>query len=1082
MPEPSSPGPDEPALQSGARHPAPDDSTIGLGASGAGAAGSTIPERLGPYRVVRELGRGGMGVVLLAHDARLGRDIAIKLLPVDAGAADAVRERLLSEARALATMNHPNIATIHSLEEDADHHFITMELVEGRSLHERLRAGPLPIEETLSVVRQVVRGLEAAHAKGVIHRDLKPANIMLRPDGTAKVLDFGLAVQLRSAGDADPIAPESAQVAGTPGYMSPEQVRGEPTDARTDVWAVGCLLYECLNGRPLIAGRTLAERFRETLSLDPAAASTAGIPQRLDQVLQRCLAQRPADRLGTMHEVRALLEEEIAERALSAAAPALPTAAAVGNLPRRLTSFVGRAQDLSETARLLGEHRLLTLTGAGGCGKTRMALELAVRQQDLFAGGTWIAELAPLADPELVPATVATALGTKLAPGMPATNALTAALAQKPLLLILDNCEHLLDPCAELVTRLLDQCPGVRVLATSREALRVEGERVYALAPLTLPGGGVGAPRPTPTPRLSGSPPAAVPSPAPEPDADAVLLFVERARAVEPGFRIDATNRGTIHEICRRLDGIPLAIELAAARTHALSVDKIRDLLSDRFRLLTRGARSAQAHQSTLRMLIDWSFDRLDPLEQAVLRRVSVFRGAWSLEAVEAVGAGGDVDPWDALDLFTRLVEKSLVVRDVAAQSTGSARYYLYETVRAYAQEKLAEHPTEARATETRLRDYIVALTAEGDPGLRGRDQAQWAARLADALDDVRAVLSEAAADPHGAETALRVAGTYWLAWMNRGMWKECADEITRALAHPGADTTSAPYGRALLVSGNVAYRLGELDRAREQYLLSLGVYERTGTDVQVGIVHMNLGNIAFGRAQHDEAQTRYETALRYFRRANDMVWIAGVLNNLSVIAIGREDIEQVEARQSEALAIYEAAGIRGGIGLGLMQLGIASYLRGDYELTRRRWQRGMDLGRELDNGWLIMALSSNLASMELTAGRREEARALLLECTTRLHDMPDPAVSLPVLESTARWCAEADPTLAARLLGAAVGHRDALGTPLLPYERKLVDAVATQLIAKLGEDAYRSAARDGAALSIDDALAQAERVLGAAG
>jgi serine/threonine-protein kinase PknK len=1082
MPEPSSPGPDEPTPQSGARHPTPDDSTIGLGASGTRAAGSTTPERLGPYRVVRELGRGGMGVVLLAHDQRLGRDIAIKLLRADAGAADPVRERLLSEARTLATMNHPNIATIHSLEEDAGHQFITMELVEGRSLHHRLTAGPLPLEDTLSVVRQVVRGLEAAHAKGVIHRDLKPANIMLRPDGTAKVLDFGIAVQLRFSGDAEAIAPESGQVSGTPGYMSPEQVRGEPTDARTDVWAVGCLLYECLNGRPLIAGRTLADRFRETLSLDPAAASTAGIPARLDQVLQRCLAQKPADRLGTMHEVRSLLEEEIAERALSAAAPALPTAAAVGNLPRRLTSFVGRTQDLSETARLLGEHRLVTLTGAGGCGKTRLALELAVRQQDRFAGGTWIAELAPLADPELVPATVATALGTKLAPGTPAMDALIATLGQKPLLLILDNCEHLLDACAELITRLLDHCPGIRVLATSREAVRVEGERVYALAPLALPGGEAAGPRPTPTLRPSGSPPAAVPSPAAEPDSDAVLLFVERARAVEPGFRIDATNRVAIHEICRRLDGIPLAIELAAARARVLSVDKIRDLLSDRFRLLTRGPRAAQAHQSTLRTLIDWSFDRLDPLEQAVLRRVSVFRGAWSLEAVEAVGAGGDVETWDALDLFTRLVEKSLVVRDVAAQSTGSARYYLYETVRAYAQEKLAEHPTEARATATRLRDYIVTLTADGDPGLRGRDQAQWAARLADALDDVRAVLNEAAADPHGADTALRVAGNYWLAWMNRGMWKECADEIARALAHAGADTTSAPYGKALLVSGNVAYRLGELDRARAQYLRALDVLEKAGTDVQVGIVHMNLGNIAFSRAQHDEAQTRYETALGFFRRANDTVWIAGVLNNLSVIAIGHEDIEQLEARQNEALAIYEAAGIRSRIGLGLMQLGIASFLRGDYELTRRRWQRGIDLGRELDDGWLVMALSSNLASMELTVGRREEARALLLETTARLHDMPDPAVSLPVLESTARWYADADPALAARFLGAAVGHRDALGTPLLPYERRLVDAVATRLIAKLGEDTYRSAARDGAALSIDDALAQAERVLGAAG
>ncbi len=254
---------------------------------------------------------------------------------------------------------------------------------------------------------------------------------------------------------------------------------------------------------------------------------------------------------------------------------------------------------------------------------------------------------------------------------------------------------------------------------------------------------------------------------------------------------------------------------------------------------------------------------------------------------------------------------------------------------------------------------------------------------------------------------------------------------------------------------------------------------EKVGTDVQVGIVHMNLGNIGFARAQHDDAQARYETALGHFRRANDPVWIAGLLNNLSVIAIGREDVDQLEALQNEALAIYEAAGIRGSVGLGLMQLVIASYLRGDYAQARERWQRGLDLGRELDHHWLVMALTNNLASMELTVGRFEEARVLLLECAARLKDMPDPAIALPVLESAARWCAEFDPARAARLLGAAVGNREALGTPLLPYERRLVDTIVAQLVAKLGEDAYRKAAGEGRALSIDGALAEVEGILG---
>jgi predicted ATPase len=670
-------------------------------------------------------------------------------------------------------------------------------------------------------------------------------------------------------------------------------------------------------------------------------------------------------------------------------------------------------------------------------------------------------------------------------PGTSTFDALLQFLGEKRVLIVLDNCEHLVDASADLVGRVLAACPHVRILATSRESLRVEGEAVYALAPLGLPQAGPQhgpsslrgpataepARSPTPTPARPGSLRA-------NEDTDAVLLFVERARAVLLSFAIDDTNRPAIHEICRRLDGIPLAIELAAARVKTLPVEKIRDLLDDRFRLLTRGSRAAQPHQATLRALIDWSYDRLDAREQAVFRRLSVFRGAWALDAVEAVAAGGGVEAWDVLDLFTRLVEKSLIVRDVATQSAGSARYYMLETVRAYANEKLHESASEERDASGRHRDYVVTLSVEGEQGLRGRDQAQWDARLRDAVDDVRSVLDLVAHDPDGAEAGLRLVGSFWFYWYNHGMWQEGSDVIARALAHPAAEPKSMLFGRALVGAGNLAFRMGDLDRAQRFYGEALAVLASVGTDVQVGSVYLNLGNIAYSRGEYDEAERMFETSLDRYRRANSTFWIAGCLTNLSALALAREAIDRVETMQSEALAIYEAAGIRDQIGLSLLQLGIAAYVRGDPALARARWGRALTLARELDHGWLIIAALSNLAFIELHSERLAEARELLIECVSRLQDMRDPAVALAVLEAVARVAADASPAEAAALLAAVAALRGAFHMPLVSYERQPLQKLDVRLASALGEEGLARAQEAGRRMSLEEALSAAQALL----
>jgi len=840
---------------------------------------------------------------------------------------------------------------------------------------------------------------------------------------------------------------------GTPGYMSPEQVCGVAADPRTDVWAVGCLLYECLSGRPLIPGDSVDEKLARTMSVD--AEFDVHLPPRLSLLLRRCLAAQAAERFASMRDVRLLIEEEIAERALPRAAYDRPAAQKVrpvpGYLPQQLTSFVGRGHDLTETARLFDEHRMVTITGAGGCGKTRLSLELAGRLLGTFPDGAWWVELAALADPLLVAASAAAALGVHEAPGTGTLDALLRFLGEKRALIVLDNCEHVVDASAEFAVRVLKACPHVRILVTSRESLRVEGEAVYALAPLGVAGAAAG---------------------------DAVSLFVDRARALVPSFQLDETNRDAVHEICRRLDGIPLAIELAAARVKTLEVEKIRDLLDDRFRLLTRGSRTTQPHQATLRALIDWSYDRLDPREQAVFRRLSVFRGAWTLDAAETVAAGGEVDELDVLDLFTRLVEKSLITRDLTVQGDGSARYHMLETVRAYAREKLHASSDEERMSMRRYRDYVVALSVEGEQGLRGPDQAIWSVRLGEALDDVREVLELVAHEPDGAEAGLALAGSHWLQWINRGQWEEGRDAILRALAHPGANRDSARYGMALVGAGTLVYRMGDLDRAREFYQEALSVLSRVGTDQQIGSAYRNLGNIAFGRGENDEAERRYEASLGHYRRANSTLGIAGCLNNLSVVALAREDVDRVETLQSEALQIYEASGIRDQICLCLFQLGIAALIRRDYDLSRARLDRAMAIARELDHNWNVMAALTNTAGLEIARGRTEEARALLAECLSRLKDMRDPFIALPILEQVADVAADTHPAESATVLAAATTLRAALKMPLLSYEGRAMRSLETRLTEALGEEDLARAREAGERWSMEAALSAAQTLL----
>ena len=506
------------------------------------------------------------------------------------------------------------------------------------------------------------------------------------------------------------------------------------------------------------------------------------------------------------------------------------------NLPQQVTSFIGRETQVEEVTRLLGRTHLLTLTGAGGCGKTRLSLQVAADLLDQYFDGVWLAELAALSDPALVPQAVATALGVKEEPGKPLSQTLVAALKPKRLLIVLDNCEHLVAACAALATDLLRSCPQVRILASSREALNVSGEQTFRVPSLTLPD------------------PKQVQTVESLSQYEAVRLFIERAQAVQPSFAVTTANAPAMAQVCFHLDGIPLAIELAAARVRSLSAEEINRRLDQRFRLLTGGARNVLPRQQTLRALIDWSYDLLTGAEKALLCRLSVFVGGWTLSAAEAVCAGEPVKDWEVLDLLTALVDKSLV----AAERWGNGtRYRLLETVRQYGGDRLRESG-ESEAVSGRVAAYFLALAEEAEPQMRGPEQEVWLSRLETEHDNLRASLSWVEGQGDGGEDGLRLAGALSRFWGIRGHSTEGRQWLRRALARTKR--------------GDV-----EEESAREGAGSASRAVALTGA-----------GNLARNQGDYAEAQTLYEEALTLNGQLGDRQGIANTLNNLGNVAQGQ--------------------------------------------------------------------------------------------------------------------------------------------------------------------------------------------------
>ncbi|MBI4728415.1 MAG: tetratricopeptide repeat protein [Acidobacteria bacterium] len=754
------------------------------------------------------------------------------------------------------------------------------------------------------------------------------------------------------------------------------------------------------------------------------------------------------------------------------------------NLPVQMTSFVGRERELGEVREALGRSRLLTLAGPGGSGKTRLALQAAADLLEEFPDGIWLAALAAVSDPGLVEATVASAAGIREQPGRSLGETLVESLGPKRLLILLDNCEHLVDACAGFADTLLASCEGVRILATSREILRVPGETVLRVPSLSVPDGTVA---PEALERF-----------------ESVRLFSERARLSVPGFAITPETAGPVAEICRRLDGIPLAIELAAARLASLSVGQIAARLDDRFRLLTGGSRAALPRQQTLRALIEWSVDLLSEEERALFERLSVFAGPFSLEAAEAVCSGEDLPEPDVVPLLSALVDKSLVSPD---ERDEGIRYSMLESVRRLARERLAARG-DAPVLDRHL-DWFLTWASRAAGALQGPEQGRWLDLLDRDHDNLRAALDRSLQNGRE-EAGLRLAGALGPFWSRRGYLTEGRAWLDRIL-DASERSESEPRARAFLAAGVFAWYQGKRDSARSCYEESLSLARGLGNRALEADALNNLAILADDEARYGEARALYEEALGVRRALGDRAGTAEVLGNLGIVSGQEGDYVAARSVLEECLRAYRDLGETSRIADVLANVGWAAEQEGDLARARECHEESLTIRRELGNPWGIanslgnlggiacdsgdsaearrlfeeaLAIQRDLGDREgighslhglgcaaIAEGDLERARSLLLEALTARTELRDPAGTASCLEALARLHdARGSLETAARLLGAAEALREASGTPLGPSERPPVAALAEGIRGRL--DRFETCRDEGRGASRGDLFA----------
>jgi predicted ATPase len=986
--------------------------------------------KIGPYEIQSLLGLGGMGEVYRVRDTRLNREIAIKILPPEVAANGEGLRRFELEARAASALNHPNIITIHELGQADSTHYIAMELVKGKTLRDLLVPGLLPMRKAIEIAAQVAEGLTKAHEAGIAHRDLKPENLMVSLDGFVKILDFGLA-KLAAPGGSSTVSCDTTQtspgrVMGTVAYMSPEQVGGGQSDFRSDQFSFGLILYEMVAGKQAFRRDTAAETLVAILreQAEPIGALNPDAPAPLCWAIERCLSKDPNKRYSS---TRDLALELAAIRDRFSDKPVKQAQARSANLPVQRTGFVGREKEVAAAKDLLlrEDVRLVTVTGPGGIGKTRLALRVAGDLVESFQGGIHFVSLSTLNDPGLIASAIVQALGIRETGGQSALELLKENLQDStsaPMLLVLDNFEHLTQ-AAPTVAELLAMGAQLKIMVTSRSALHIYGEYEFPVLPLALPDShstlGVEA--------LARCP--------------AVALFVQRAIAVRPDFELNRSNASAVAEICARLDGLPLAIELAAARVKVLSPASMLSRLTSRLQLLTGGSRDLPQRQQTLRAAMDWSYDLLSPAEQKLFRRLSVFAGGCNLEGVEAVCDTRSDLQLDLLDGMSSLLDKSLVCQ--AEQARGESRFRMLETVREYALEKLQANG-EGAVTRHAHAAYCLVLAEEEDTAQRDAETAGWLERIGVEHDNCRSAV-DWLIETGDAAWGLRLGAALFRFWETREFLAEGRDSLGRLLnIRDGAGPTKLRM-RALFAAGVLASLQRDYASADRLMHGSQDIALELGDRMGIAVSLNAMAVFARDRGDGANAHILSEASLELWRELGDQKAVARALSNLANVLKWEGDYDRARLLYAECLAIFQELGDRAGVAWSLNYQGDVACDQGDSAAAQLLYERALTMFREIGDRWGIAGTLADLGSLAKEQRDFPRVESLYRESIKLFQELEHKRGIARVLEGFAcSAAAQCHGERSLRLAGAAAALRQEIGAPPTPAEQAKLEASLT--------------------------------------
>ena len=1002
------------------------------------------------YRILRKIGAGGMGEVFLAEDTKLGRKVAIKFLNEESARDAGSLRRFVQEAKAASALNHPNILTVYEIGESEGRNYISAEFVKGENLREKLRSQPFTLLETLDITIQIAKALNAAHDAGIVHRDIKPENVMLREDGLAKVLDFGLAKltpKNNEVSSVDSAKTLPGTLMGTVAYMSPEQARGKEVDERSDIWSFGVLLYEMLARRAPFAGETTTDLIISIVQKEPPALRNfaPALPNELYFIVGKLLRKKADERyqnisdvLNDLRRIKRRLDYEEIESPLSLGdsttqMPSLENQTTISNqqpqllnsseidsngaektppnnLSLEFTPLIGREAEIEEIKRLLKQPgtRLLTVTGVGGTGKTSLAQTVAHESLTEFKDGTYFINLSAIETAALVVPIIAQTLGVKEESGKSLKEMLEKSLSERKILLVLDNFEQITE-AASSVGELLSAAKNLKILVTSRVRLHLSFEREFVLQPLGVPTDN----------RLSLRELG---------EYAAIALFVERARAVKSGFELTEENASSVTEICRRLDGLPLALELAAARVKLLAPQAILTRLSHSLKLLTGGARDLPERQQTMRAAIRWSYDLLDSEEQKLLNRLATCGGGLTLDAAEAVAnADGDLKI-DLFDGIASLVDNSLLA--LREQADGEPRFRMLALVREFALEEL-EASGEASEIRRRHAEFFARLSEEAAPHLSGAKAAEWFEQIEDEHDNLRLALDwSLGCEP---DTALRIVAGIWWFWYRRGYLAEGSRWLKQTLDNTATDAklqAAAYYGICFL-----SLLQGDLKAAESYGADGLRIARASGDEESISRAFNGLGSVKNRMGELEAAQALYEEGLKVARASGNRRQIVPLVSNLGALATEREDYEAARKYFEEAIINAKAESMKPLAGTCAANLAQIACLQEDYEAARIYALESLDASEKLGDGIMTAFALNSFGATVFAAG---------------------------------------DPEKAARLWGAAHSIFESKGYKINTSEQNFLDRFTARASAAIGAAAYEAAYREGQSMRLKKALALA--------